>query len=68
MSERTYGHVLVLPSRRLVRTAAEDDFVKVRNRLRFSMNKVVQLALLQYNVAGKYDPDYNKEILIVLLL
>ena len=27
MSKRTYGHVLVLPSRRLVRTAAEDDFV-----------------------------------------
>ena len=28
MSKRTYGHVLVLPSRRLVRTTAEDDFVK----------------------------------------
>ena len=27
MSKRTYGHVLVLPSRRLVRPAADDDFV-----------------------------------------
>ena len=27
MSKRTYGHVLVLPSRRLVRTVAEDYFV-----------------------------------------
>ena len=27
MSKCTYGHVLVLPSRRLIRTAAEDDFV-----------------------------------------
>ena len=27
----TYGHVLVLLSRRLVRTAAEDDFVAMKN-------------------------------------
>ena len=27
MSKRTYGHVLVLPCRRLVRPAADDDFV-----------------------------------------
>ena len=27
MSKGTYGHVLVLQSRRLVRTAAENDFV-----------------------------------------
>ena len=27
MSKRTYGHVVVLPSRRLVRTAAENDSV-----------------------------------------
>ena len=26
MSKRTYGHVLVLPSRQLVRPAADDDF------------------------------------------
>ena len=26
MSKRTYGHVLVLPSRRLVRPGADDDF------------------------------------------
>ena len=31
MSKRTYGHVLVLSSQRLVRTAAEDDFVICRN-------------------------------------
>ena len=29
--KRTYGHLLELPSRRLVRTAAEDDFVICRN-------------------------------------
>ena len=29
MSKRTYGHELVLTSRRLVRTAAEDDFLKL---------------------------------------
>ena len=29
--KRTYGHVLVLPSRHLVHTAAEDDFVICRN-------------------------------------
>ena len=27
LSKRTYGHVLVLPSRRLVRPAADDGFV-----------------------------------------
>ena len=27
MSKRTYGHVLVLPSQRLVRPASDDDFV-----------------------------------------
>ena len=31
MSEHTYGHVLVLPSRRLVCPAADDDFVICRN-------------------------------------
>ena len=28
MSKLTYGHVLVVPSRGLVRPAADDDFVK----------------------------------------
>ena len=30
MSKRRYGHVLVLPSRRLVRLAADDDFATCR--------------------------------------
>ena len=32
MSKRTYGHVLLLPSRRLVHPAADDDFVICQNR------------------------------------
>ena len=31
MSKPTYGHVLVLPGRRLVRPAADDDFVICQN-------------------------------------
>ena len=37
MSKRTYGHVFVLPSRRLVRPAAEDDFSKNVNTCLFSI-------------------------------
>ena len=38
MSKRTYGHVLVLPSRRLVCPPAEDDFVKNIASLKFDEN------------------------------
>ena len=31
MSKHMYGHMLVLPSRRLVRPVADDDFVICRN-------------------------------------
>ena len=39
MSKRTFGHVLVLPSRRLMRPTAEDDFVKTTNPLKFVPKK-----------------------------
>ena len=32
MLKRTYGHVLVLPSQRLVRLVADDDFGNMRNQ------------------------------------
>ena len=40
MLKRTYGHALVLPSRRLVCTAAEDDFVKPNGANTFLANGI----------------------------
>ena len=42
MSKRTYGHVLVLLSRRLVRSAADDDF-STKRVLRFTMFHIISL-------------------------
>ena len=67
MSKRTYGHVLVLPSQRLMRPAADDNFVTCRNA-HYGHVFVLPIRRLVHPAADDNFGIYRKSYLIYSIL